>query len=70
MEKGRGGCTGLGGGEGVCSLETLSRELKESCGEIDPLEEEFDIFFMEVKVLKKDCKDTKGKKIEEETFPI
>ena len=54
MGKGRGGCMGLGGGEGVCSLETLPRELKECCKELEPLEEEFDIFSVEVKVWKKE----------------
>ena len=63
----------LGGREGLFSLESLLKELKECCGELEPLEEEFNIFFffffVEVKVLKKDQKDTKGMKIEEETFP-
>ena len=53
MGKRRGGCMGLGGGEGVCSLETLPRELKECYEELELLEEEFDIFFVEVKVWKK-----------------
>ena len=44
MGKGRGGCTGLGGGEGVWSLESLSKELEECFGELEPSEEGFDIF--------------------------
>ena len=44
MGKGRGGCTGLGGGEGVWSLESLSEELEECFGELEPSEEGFDIF--------------------------
>ena len=72
MGNGRGGCMRLGGREGLFSLESLLKELKECCGELEPLEEEFNIFFfffVEVKVLKKDQKDTKRMKIEEETFP-
>ena len=44
MGKGREGCRGLGGGEGVQSVEALSKELEECYGELEPSEEEFDIF--------------------------
>ena len=43
----------------MCSLETLPRELKECCRELEPSEEEFDIFFVEAKVWKKDKKKYK-----------
>ena len=44
MGKGRGGCRGLGGGEGVQSVEALSKELEECYRELEPSEEEFEIF--------------------------
>ena len=44
MGKGRGGCTRLGGGEGGWLLEALSEELEECFGELEPLEEGFEIF--------------------------
>ena len=44
MGKGKGRCTGLGGGEGGWSLEALSEEPKECSGELEPAEEGFDIF--------------------------
>ena len=51
--KGRGGCTGLGGGEGMLlsrELGALSEELEVCFGELEPMEERFDIF-VGVKVL-------------------
>ena len=45
MGKGRGGSTRLGGGEGVQSLEALSKELEECFGELELAKEGFGIFF-------------------------
>ena len=50
MGKGRGGCTRLGGGQGVWSLEALAEELEVWFRELELAEERFVIFFMEVKV--------------------
>lgn len=46
--KGRGGCAGLGGGEGMLLFEepeASSEELEVCFGELEPAEERFDIFF-------------------------
>ena len=51
MGKGKGGCTGLGGGEGGWSLEALSEEPEKCFGELKLAEEGFDILFMVVKFL-------------------
>lgn len=50
MGKGRGGCTRLGGGEGVWSLESSAEEPEVCFRELEPVEERFDIFLMKVKV--------------------
>ena len=43
MGKGRGWCTRLSGGRSAISGSTL-KVLEECCGELEPSEEEFDIF--------------------------
>ena len=51
--KGRRGCIGLGGGEGMLlseELRALSEELEVSFGELEPVDERFEIF-VGVKVL-------------------
>ena len=53
MGKGRRGCIGLGGGEGMLlseELRALSEELEVSFGELEPVDERFEIF-VGVKVL-------------------
>ena len=47
MGKGRGGCIGLGGREGMLlfgELGVLSKELEVCFGELEPAEEKFDMF--------------------------
>ena len=72
MGKGRKGCIGHGGGDGVWSLETFLKKLQECCGELESSEEEFDIFFFHggSGFWKKNQKDTKGMKVEKNTFLI
>jgi len=58
MGKGRRGCIGLGGGEGMLlskEIGALSEELEVSFRELEPVEERFEIF-VGVKVLLENLK--------------
>ena len=72
MGRGKGGCTGLGGGEGMLLFgesEAPSEELEVYFGEIELVEERFDIFVW-VKVSLRKYENTEEMKNEEEIFLI